>query len=44
MEAQLILAMVAQRFDLNLLPGRMPIPEPLVTLRPGGGVWVHITT
>ncbi|GAB4111359.1 MAG: cytochrome P450 [Roseiflexaceae bacterium] len=44
MEAQLILAMVAQRFDLNLLPGHTPIPEPLITLRPGGGVWVHITT
>jgi cytochrome P450 len=44
MEAQLILAMVTQRFDLNLLPGRIPSPEPLVTLRPHGGVWVHITT
>jgi cytochrome P450 len=38
MEAQLVLAAVAQRFELDALPGRAPVAEPLVTLRPRGGM------
>ena len=38
MEAQLILATVAQRHELHLLPGESVEPEPLVTLRPRHGV------
>jgi cytochrome P450 len=38
MEAQLILAMIAQSFRLRTLPGYAAIPEPLVTLRVRGGL------
>jgi cytochrome P450 len=38
MEAQLILATIAQRYRLELLPGRAVEPEPLVTLRPRYGM------
>ena len=38
MEAQLILATVLQRHPLALVPGRSVVPEPLVTLRPRGGL------
>jgi cytochrome P450 len=38
MEAQLILASVAQRFQLRAGTGSMPVPEPLITLRPKGGL------
>ncbi len=38
MEAQLILAMVAQRFTLRGVPGVPVEPEPLVTLRPRGSM------
>jgi cytochrome P450 len=38
MEAQLVLATVAQRFDLHLVPGHAVRAEPLVTLRPKGGI------
>ena len=31
-EAQLILATVAQRYRLDLVPGHPVVPEPLVTL------------
>jgi cytochrome P450 len=37
-EALLILATVAQRFDLRLVPGHPVEPEPLITLRPKFGV------
>jgi cytochrome P450 len=33
MEGQLILATIAQRFRLDLVPGHPVVPEPLVTLR-----------
>jgi len=36
-EGQLILAMVTQRFRLDLLPGRVVKADALVTLRPRGG-------
>ena len=37
-EIQLVLAAVAQRFRLDLVPGHRVVPEPLITLRPRGGV------
>jgi cytochrome P450 len=37
-EAQLILAMVAQRFELHLVPGTRVDIEPHITLRPRGGM------
>jgi cytochrome P450 len=42
MEAQLIIACVSQRFRLRMVPGYTPTPEPLVTLRPVGGLPMHI--
>ena len=41
-EAQLILATWAQRFRFRLVDGRAREPEPLVTLRPRGGVPVVV--
>jgi cytochrome P450 len=41
-EAQLMLATWAQRFRFRLAQPAAIIPEPLVTLRPGGGVWVEV--
>jgi cytochrome P450 len=38
MEAQLILATIAQRFQLRHLPGHAVEPQALVTLRPRGGL------
>lgn len=38
MEAHLILAMIAQRYRLRLVPGSPVIPEPLVTLRVRDGL------
>lgn len=38
MEAQLILATLAQRFRPRRLPGDTLVPEPLITLRPKGGL------
>jgi hypothetical protein len=43
MEGQLILAMIAQSFRLRLVPGRVVEPEPVVTLRPKGGLAMTIT-
>lgn len=40
MEAQLVLAMIAQRVRLDLAPGRSVEPEAHVTLRPKGGLWM----
>ena len=42
-EARLILAMVAQRFRLELLPGSQVVPDPLVTIRPRGGLPMRLT-
>jgi cytochrome P450 len=42
MEAVLILAMVVQRFRLDLVPGHPIEPEPMVTLRPRHGVLVTL--
>ncbi len=38
MEAQLIVACVAQRFQLRAVADGPPVPEPLITLRPKGGL------
>jgi cytochrome P450 len=38
MEAQLILATLARRFRPRRLPGHELVPEPLITLRPKGGL------
>jgi cytochrome P450 len=40
MEMQLVIAMVAQRFRLDLVPGHPTECDPVVTLRPRGGVRV----
>ncbi len=42
MEGQLITACIAQRFRLRLVPGYTPTPEPLITLRPLGGLPMHL--
>jgi cytochrome P450 len=39
-EAQLILATIVQRVHVSLLPGQTFEPEPVITLRPRGGVHV----
>jgi cytochrome P450 len=41
-EGALVLAMVAQRFRLELVPGRTIKPQPSITLRPIGGVPVVV--
>jgi cytochrome P450 len=41
-EAQLVLATWAQRFRFRLAQPAAIEPEPLVTLRPKGGVWVEV--
>jgi len=41
-EAQLVLGAVAGRFRLSLLPDRPVHMEPLVTLRPRGGLWMKV--
>ncbi|MCU0656946.1 MAG: cytochrome P450 [Polyangiaceae bacterium] len=38
MEATLLLATIWSRFDLALVPGHVPAPQPTVTLRPRGGL------
>ncbi len=42
MEAEIILATVLQRFRLDLLPGARVVPEPLMTLRPKGGLLMNV--
>jgi cytochrome P450 len=42
MEAQLVTAMIAQRFRVDLASGAKLEPEPLITLRPRGGVPVTL--
>ncbi len=38
MEARLLLATIAQRYKLRLVPGHQVEPEPLITLRPKNGL------
>jgi cytochrome P450 len=42
MEAQLITVCISQRFRLRMVPGYTPTPEPLITLRPVGGLPMHL--
>ena len=42
MEMQIVLAMVAERCRLDLVPGRAPEVEPSVTLRPRSGIWMTV--
>ena len=42
MEAHLILATIAQRYQLRLVPGHPVVPEPLVTLRPRFGLMMTL--
>lgn len=42
-EARLILAMVAQRFRLSLMPDAAVFPDPLVTIRPRGGLPMRLS-
>ncbi|HEU4370564.1 MAG TPA: cytochrome P450 [Methylomirabilota bacterium] len=43
MEAVLLLAAIAQRFRLSLVPGQRIIPTPYVTLRPEPGIRMRLT-
>lgn len=42
MEAALVVATLAARFQFRLAPGRAVVPEPLVTLRPKHGIRMRI--
>ncbi len=42
MEGQIILATLAQRVALDLAPGQTIAPEPLITLRPKGGIRMRV--
>jgi cytochrome P450 len=42
MEAHLILATLVQRVTFDLVPGQRIVPEPLITLRPKGGIRVVV--
>jgi cytochrome P450 len=42
MEAVLLLATIAQKFQLNVLPGFPIVPQPSITLRPETGVKVQL--
>jgi cytochrome P450 len=43
-EAQLILATILPRYQFRLLPEAKVVPEPLITLRPRGGLCRMIIT
>jgi cytochrome P450 len=42
MEACLLLATIAQRYQLRVAPGKRIVPEPLITLRPKGGLQMQL--
>ncbi len=42
MEMQLVLAMVMQRYRVDLVPGQQVVAEPRVTLRPKDGLFVSL--
>lgn len=42
MEAPLILSMLYQRFRLSLVPGQSIQPQPVATLRPKPGIFMHL--
>ena len=41
-EAVIILATLLARFRFSLVPGRLPKPVMILTLRPEGGVWLKV--
>jgi cytochrome P450 len=43
LEAQLIVAAIAQRYRIELLPAQNVRPEPLITLRPNPGLLARVT-
>jgi cytochrome P450 len=43
MEAVLVAAMVAREFQLKLVPGAKVVPEPMLSLRAGGGLPMTVT-
>jgi enediyne biosynthesis protein E7 len=42
MEAKLYLALLAQRYELDLIPGQVLEPEPMISLRPRAGIHMAI--
>jgi len=42
MEMQIIVATIAQRYTLELLPNQTIVPEPLVTIRPKYGITMRL--
>jgi cytochrome P450 len=42
MEAQIVLTTIAQAVEFHLISPREPVPEPLITLRPKGGIQVRV--
>jgi cytochrome P450 len=44
LEAQLVLAALLQRFRFELVAGQVVVPEPLITLRPKGGLFMNVVT
>ena len=42
MEATLLLAVIAQRFRMRLVPGQRIVPLPSITLRPKNGIRVEL--
>lgn len=42
MEATLVLATLAQRWRLRLVPDLPVVPQPVITLRPKGGIWMTL--
>jgi cytochrome P450 len=42
MEAQLVLSMIHQRFELQAVPGQRVEPHPILTLKPRDGVWMNL--
>jgi cytochrome P450 len=42
MEARLILAVIAQRWRLELAPGQEVVPQPVITLRPKNGLRMRV--
>lgn len=41
-EATLVMATLLRQFELELLPGKVPVAEPVITLRPRGGLQMRV--
>jgi cytochrome P450 len=41
-EALLVLALVGSRWKLVMEPGQTIVPDPLITLKPKGGIWMRL--